>query len=453
MKTKILLLFLLWAGLALSQKNAKVIRIDLSKDKQIPIILEKNTYVEFILKDVNVFKITGFSTVKVENIDFKPPQWFTDQSKPTNTINPTDNVNALYVENTILEKKNKKSEMEYEYENLRSTIHNDFKSFFQNYQLMRSLIQLDDELNFIISDSIFIDSVSVIESSRKLYFSHFSHFEPKFEDYNKIESSIESLSSCYLKLNSDYKKFISLAKQLNADNFYDKDFLLASEIYKNISTSTDKISLKSKNGISLYKKILMSQFNIILPAQQLTEDVTIITPQLKNKKGEVVYSYSPIKFTTYGGWKINFSAGYFLSFIGNDNYTSYTNSLGNKEIAKGNTDKITNALGGLIHVYHNKPEWLVQPGFSFGISLADNASAGFYGGLSLFFLEKNRLITTFGYSFIKVKRINTSNLSPIMDSDRYAFINVADTEIRYDNVYKGAWFFGVTYNLYNNDKK
>ncbi|WP_241316876.1 hypothetical protein [Chryseobacterium arthrosphaerae] len=452
MKTKILLLLLLgWVGVILGQKKAKVIRIDLSKDKEIPSILEKNTYVEFLLKGVNIFKVSGFSTTKVENVEFEPPQWFLNNIKSANPdIAEVIVVNSAVM--TVFDNGNKKSRTE-EYENLYNSVHDDLKSFFQSYQLVRSQMLLDDELNFVVSDSIFIDSIAVVESSKKIYFSHFSHFDPTIEDYKKIESNLESLSLAYSQLTKDYEKFVGLTKQLNLSNFYNKDFLLASEIYKNVSLNTDKISLKANNGISFYKRIITTNFNIILPAQQLTEDVNIITPQLKNNKGKVVYSYSPIKFTTSGGWKINFSAGYFLSFIGNDNYTSYTNSLGNKEIAKGNTDKITNALGGLIHVYHNDPETLVQPGFSFGISLADNASAGFYGGASLFFLEKNRLITTFGYSFIKVKRINKSNLSALADSDRYAFINVADTEIRYDNIYKGAWFFGVTYNLSNSEKK
>ena len=34
-----------------------------------------------------------------------------------------------------------------------------------------------------------------------------------------------------------------------------------------------------------------------------------------------------------------------------------------------------------------------------------------------------------------------------VNDDRYEFINASDTEIRYDDVYKGAWFIGVTYNL------
>ena len=139
-----------------------------------------------------------------------------------------------------------------------------------------------------------------------------------------------------------------------------------------------------------------------------------------------------------------------MSFIGDDNYSTYTDSTG---IAIGavqsNKTLLTHSLGGMVHTYW---DFITDfdPALSAGASIATNGNIGFFFGGSLLFLEKNRLVFSVGYSFLKIKRLNKSNLNLIDKSNnRYEFINIKDSEIEYDNVYKGALFLGVTYNLSN----
>jgi hypothetical protein len=86
---------------------------------------------------------------------------------------------------------------------------------------------------------------------------------------------------------------------------------------------------------------------------------------------------------------------------------------------------------------------------SVGLSINDDANAGFYLGASALFTESNRLVLTTGVSFIKVKRLNTSNLALNSTAGNYDFSNATDTEIKYDDVSKPSFFIGITYNLFS----
>ncbi|WP_312553210.1 hypothetical protein [Empedobacter brevis] len=452
MKTKLLLLVLLgWVGIAWGQvKYDSVHIINLSQDMKIPTLVKKNTFVGFKIENVNVFKVKGTTLIKTADLEYSTPKWVSDIMEKEDNEGKEETVHGF---SPLEREPTEQEKLIIEFQNAKKSVQQDIVSFYANYQNIKKITELQDRLNFILSDSIFINKEVIKPSGEDVYKSIYGHIVPDFKDYQKIDENILRLQSNYINILNNYTYYEKLVIQLKYKTEFQSEIEEIKQLYAGLQKTTTSVTAKAKNGIDFYRKIRDSKFEISLPPQQLTNDVNTITPQLKNEKGKVVYEYNPLIIQTYGGWKINFSAGYFLSFIGNDNYTSYTNALGNKEVAKGNTDKITNALGGLMHVYSNQPGWLVQPGFSFGISLADNSSAGFYGGASLFFLEKNRLVTTFGYSFIKVKSLNTANLTPLSDSDSYAFTNMADTEIRYDNIYKGAWFFGVTYNLSNNNTK
>jgi hypothetical protein len=204
-------------------------------------------------------------------------------------------------------------------------------------------------------------------------------------------------------------------------------------------------------GIDLFDEILNNDYKTTIISQNIYDDMAEITPQLKNSKGKVMFEYRKFKVSSYGNIKINGSAGYFLNFISDDNYTlrkkiiSDPNSRAGAD--DGNSNSLKHSLGGLLHAYYNC-SGSVDFGLSVGLSISDNANAGFYIGLSGFFTESNRLVITSGLSFVKVKRINTANLKINPVSNQLDFINEEDTEIRYDEVYKPTFFIGVSYNLF-----
>ena len=454
------MLLMLYAGVVWGQDKygnkkdlySNVITVDLSKDSRIPSVLKKGTYIRFVLRNVNTFKVTGASLSKSENINFDTTQQLIDfQNSIQDKIRQLEKMtNEMAVKNSgvsdsvIVPKRESKN---HQFTSLTEKLSSDIVKFDGSYKNIKSLEGFQKRLESIVSDSVFTDSLQVVSNAKKLFSYHFKEKGNDIESFNQIDHDFNVIKRTYFQLTSDYDQYSKLAKELSKSNVFQAEILNINDLYTKIIEKKFEISSNVKNAILLYDKIIKNQYTIVLPEQQLLDDTHTFTLQLKDKKGTVVHSYFPIKIQTYSGWKINFSAGYFLSFISNDNYSTYTSASGSKEVSKGNSDKVTHALGGLLHVYPNYPQWLVQPGFSFGLSLADNSSLGFYAGPSLFFLERNRLVTSFGYSFLKVKRLNVSNLVAMQEPNKYAFVNTADTEIRYDNVYKGAWFFGVTYNL------
>jgi hypothetical protein len=112
-----------------------------------------------------------------------------------------------------------------------------------------------------------------------------------------------------------------------------------------------------------------------------------------------------------------------------------------------NENVLKHSLGGLLHAYYNL-KGSVDIGTSVGLSINDSANAGFYIGLSGFFTETNRLVLTTGISFVKVSKLNTTNLIYNDVTKEYDFLNQSDTEIKYDEIYRPSFFVGISYNLF-----
>lgn len=328
----------------------------------------------------------------------------------------------------------------------------------------------------IHNDSIFIgDTLNFKARSKSSYNTTYGVNTKPLEQKSKIteqltnlETSYLNLVSIYQQLNTSYKnKELKLSGELkdgkNVLKFnkipasFETKYLFEDEM-KKVKAINDsliqskhrtKIIEESQAGIDLYDEIMNCDFNTTIISDNVYDDVAKIKPQLKNSKGKVMYEYREFKVSTYGNWKVNGSAGYFLNFISDDNYTLRkkieTDSNSKTGVSESSGNALKHSLGGLLHAYYNF-KGNVDAGLSVGLSINDNANAGFYFGLSAFVTESNRLVLTSGVSFNKVKRLNTSNLS--YNSGEYDFTNESDTEIKYDEVYKPAFFIGITYNLF-----
>ncbi|GEM_PF-1266935 len=492
MKTKLLLMLLLWAGVVWGQE-AKCKKIEKKESNSNILVLDpfgidtlngqfkEGEFVKFKIKNVNIFKVNGYTKTVSSNIAFDIPSELSANlgiAKNTAQTNPIDITTMLEMMALSQEKKDSIIQSLTK-EQTFAVVYNRILADMRKVKLFT---ELEDKLLNKLSDSIFVNECLLKDLAKSDYNAVYDKNEMEVEDKKIIINTLETINKNYVGLLDIYND-INKDKPQKAESkisgkFQSKDGnttieikdaviskkseLVFSKEVKEIEMSLKKIRSDSANvikkahaGIDLFHKINKSEFTIYTAPQQLNDNINVITPELRNNKGKVVYTYNPITIKVYNAWKVDFSAGYFLSFAGNDNYSSFSNSKGDKEVAKGKKDKIINALGGLMHVYKLKnpdckfPQW----GLSFGASLSDNTNIGFYGGPSLFFLEKNRMVITGGYSFIKIKKINLSNLISIAESPSYSFANKADTEIRYDNLYQGAWFFGVTYNLSNNNNE
>ncbi|CAM1344784.1 hypothetical protein [Tenacibaculum amylolyticum] len=414
-----------------------------------------------------------------------------------------ENIYELYGERSLLEKslknaqerksrrdmlkwKNKIAEKDKEIEKLNKllkevqTLLASKKEFKESQQIFTYYLQkvnnylsLEKQLNSQLKDSIFIRNKDNLQAtSKELYDAVFE--DSATEDLKEVTATIETLLDSYsqMKVNynilnktlekdtfnlegelkdSDKKTTFKITKAtvaINREKLFEKEMAFANKIRDSIAKPETQSLIKEKaiTGASLYNKIENETFDVYTDAFQLNDDEVTLTPKLTNTKGKVVYEFESIKLKTKCKWKVNFSTGYLLSFIGNDNYTYRKDSTGIVGVKPSNTNKITHALGGMIHAYPNLWNGF-QPAISSGLSVDTNGTLGFYFGGSVLFTEKNRLALSFGYSLTSVQRLDRGNLTLNEMTNQLDFSNTQDLEIRYNDVYKGAFFIGVTYNL------
>lgn len=335
-------------------------------------------------------------------------------------------------------------------------------------------------LNQIKKDSVFIEDVdNFIKRSKStftsIYGSETNYLDKKSlvsEEFLQIENGYINLVQLYEQLNTLNKvnkfnlsgelkdgnnvlKFDKITASFETKYFFEEEMKKAKAINDSllISANRKKIIDEVYEGIDLYDEIINAKFKTKIISNIIYDDKAEIKPQLKNSKGKTMYEYPEINLTTYGNWKINGSAGYFLNFISDDNYQLRrkieTESSSKTGVSESNNDVLKHSLGGLLHAYYNF-KGSIDLGFSVGLSINDNANAGFYLGGSMFFTEKNRLIFSAGVSFINVKKLNTSNLVFNETTKNYDFSNETDTEIKYNDIYQPSFFVGFSYNLFKN---
>jgi len=258
------------------------------------------------------------------------------------------------------------------------------------------------------------------------------------------------------KDNSVKLKIDSVVGTFEREKYFEKEFQFLSSKFDAINSENKRKDIinKTNAGIDVYYKVKNCNFEVYTDAEQIDDDLVTITPQLKNNKGDVIKEFKPIKIKSYGGIKVDFSSGYLLSFLGNQNFTNLYDSSGIVGVQKNKTDNLTHAIGVLFNVYP-RSRHDINPGFSFGVSIpTDGISVGFYGGASLLMLEKNRLILSAGIAYNKIKILNTGNLlkneelTKISGKETYKFSNSDFKEINYDDIYKPSFFIGLTYNIF-----
>lgn len=297
----------------------------------------------------------------------------------------------------------------------------------------------------------------------------------------KCRKALNDITTCYINAKSAYEKLYEQIKSMEVklsgelisgdkviklkignpvatiktENKFEKEFQFLAAKFEAINSENKRTEIinKANTGVDYYYKVRNCSFEVLTDGQQLNDDVITITPKLKDLKGNIVKEFNPVTFKTYGGWKIDFSSGYLLSFRGDENYTNLYDSSGITGVQKNKTDHLKHAIGALFNVYPRTGRDF-NMGLSIGISVpTDGTSIGFYGGLSALMLEKNRLVLTAGAAFNKIKLLNTGNLlreleqGKITGKETYKFSNKDFKEIKYDDVYRPAFFIGITYNL------
>ncbi|MGV0854266.1 hypothetical protein ACTS9E_01600 [Empedobacter brevis] len=485
---------LLCTGVAWGQEQVEIVINPFGKDTIVSKIKKGNT-IKFKINNVNTFRINGITETKPLNINFEVPEIFKnfialktedDELLPTlseeleRIINDAkrynknldiaslqDVLDKIKKNETIKEKEINQKQSELEFVIF-------FSSFINKYHKLQQQIALEEKVSEQIKDSIFIENIKVLKDNVKQYFNvvydNKSKEDAKKEtelvinslmiDYSKLKKLYDELNKTLEKesvilngnlISEDKKTVIKIEKATVSQDrkkYFLEEMVFAKKAFEIISDikNRNEIIKKAQSGIDMYNQIENASFIVYTDGEQINDDEVTITPKLKFSNGKIAHEFKPLTIKSYGGIKVNFSAGYMLSFIGNDEFVLKYNKEGEVVgVSQLTKNAITHAVGGLAHVlwgYNN-----FSYGLSAGLSTNTDAKLNFYGGASLAFLEKNRLVFTLGISYTNVQRLNRSNLN-----EENEFISPKLTDISYTAVYKPAWFFGVTYNLSNNGK-
>lgn len=287
-----------------------------------------------------------------------------------------------------------------------------------------------------------------------------SNLETKYTELTSIFQQLNTLfKNKELKLTGELKdgkntlKFDKIIASFETKYLFGEEMNKAKVINDSLVESKNRQNIinETQEGIDLYHEIINNDFKLTIISDNVYDDKAKIKPQIKDKDGKVLHEYREFKLNSYGNWKINGSAGYFLNFISDDNYSlrkkDETIPTSKSGVNQNNENVLKHSLGGLLHAYYNL-KGSVDIGASVGLSINDSANAGFYIGLSGFFTETNRLVLTTGISFVKVSKLNTTNLIYNDVTKEYDFLNQSDTEIKYDEIYRPSFFVGISYNLF-----
>ena len=164
MKTRlIIMLLMLYAGVVWGQDKygnkkdlySNVITVDLSKDSRIPSVLKKGTYIRFVLRNVNTFKVTGASLSKSENINFDTTQQLIDfQNSIQDKIRQLEKMtNEMAVKNSgvsdsvIVPKRESKN---HQFTSLTEKLSSDIVKFDGSYKNIKSLEGFQKRLESIV---------------------------------------------------------------------------------------------------------------------------------------------------------------------------------------------------------------------------------------------------------------------------------------------------------------
>jgi|GEM_PF-6058632 len=355
---------------------------------------------------------------------------------------------------------------------------------YHNIGLYNSLEdRLYSQLNELSQDTVFIPDINAVTNGAEAnYIVAYGSDTSNIAARQRVRSDLDNIYANFTELKNFYNNIQGIAQSdsiivsgklqtangntsFNISNAvlkpekkkpFEDAFLFAQKIAGQLNEDSirNKIITKSYAGIDLYHKIKADSFYYITDSKMINGDIDTIPVVLPYPSGKIAHSFNTILVESHGGIKVNFSTGYLLSFTGDDNYATYTNDTGRIiGVKKSDHSEITSSLGVLGHAYW-RTACDFSAGVSAGFSVNNNANLGFYLGVSGFFLEKNRLVLTLGYSLIQKQVINMSNLKPDetydpnnKNSGAFLFRNVNSNVPVYDKLYKGAFFLGLTFNI------
>lgn len=268
-------------------------------------------------------------------------------------------------------------------------------------------------------------------------------------------------------LNSKEIQDIILALDKTGDKIASENIKKEIDEWKTYITKTDEdinnMNLHQKlNYVEIVNRILLSRgsYEYISEPIQAYGDYLSFDVDIKEKKkinDEYVIFNSNKKFSykefVTGGMRLDFGVGISLDFGYKDqNYSINEDNLGNKYLLKSTQNDYNPKLVGLLHA-SKRSSTNTAFGFSLGTALdvANFDISSIYLGPSLLWGRSNKIIFTVGPSFNKIKELNPEFQKYINQEALPSNFNLDDT--KYVNNYKIGFFFAITYNLTNAQRK
>ncbi len=484
-----LLSVLLYCNIASAQKQNATITFDnatgeITCSEEIANLkwCKEGTSISFSIIHANPYALDSKMTAEITNADFNDGKdVFSDAmslSSQNATTTSADNINADDVNGemeTISENVNKLRNVL----SLAPIPKSDIDKLSEEKNRTLKLIQFDlslaDKERAEINRLLSLDSIVVLLMknpdiySRDIFDSHIINFygskiENSYEINQIFETHLEALKQSLQNIRFDIeilRRINELLKPTNPDDnlvaYLDSLSVLMQKIEDLYSgDNLDKINRKVL-GIQM-NFMNMTESGFVIQGDKmpnLSGDFLMIGDTLKLKNGTIYKAIQPIKIRSYGGTRIDFSAGFATTFGGGINGTDYFLLRDTADNVIGIDSSITNRKFdfnpvAFTHLTFKIPS-VLTPGISFGVNpdFGDLEESRLMLGGTIGVSSTNNIVrrvlvsggATFGFTDqLKPKYTNVIDFSSLNDfSDE-------DLSIKAPN---WGWFFAVSFNLGN----
>lgn len=300
-------------------------------------------------------------------------------------------------------------------------------------------------------------------------------------EQEEIRDKVKSIrkSMIHLVRESEIKKKDFNNLQSEIKNFLDVKVITSSIISTKFNEKINDVFSEARDAevleiekklLEIVKEIAVIWRSIVQPGEYAIGDIFIENADLLELKFETfkngkVHTASPTTYKAYtkGGFKVDFSAGFFgtglvdESFVTKDvevitqdttldmngNITKIDTLTENKyRIIKNDHGNYRFGAGALVHVYTRLSKF-VNPSLSAGFILDNDAATQFLFGGSLILGRERRWIFSGGISFGKVKRLGTG----LDEETLYDRVEGQTSDIPTTEKWTHNYFWGFTYNF------
>lgn len=224
----------------------------------------------------------------------------------------------------------------------------------------------------------------------------------------------------------------------------------------NLPISPDSLVTETMNLYNLFISTDFTYQNNIIQLENADElEYTVNIKGKKDAKNPTLHvTDQPIKIPILGGFKIDFSTGFYYSNIKNEKYALRSRQVNdsttkNEIVNDGNFNGGTLGIAALMHFYRR-----ITPGFNpsvtFGLGKSLDLNYSILLGGSVLIGRQNRIAFSGGWNISNIKAISKSHLD---DAGTKMLLPQSATDVSYYNKFKQGGFASFTYSFGLTQKK